>query len=132
MSIAQLEPKKSEFDVNVQVGREVRSWMARRGLRQAWLASVLGLSQSVVSKRLRGVLPFTVAELFEVCAVLDITLAQLLGDEIINEKDPHREGGGLITYTPRDSNPEPTDYESRPRADVIYLWSAISGKVAAS
>lgn len=71
-----------------------RAWIARRGLSQGWLAQVLGLSQSVVSKRLRGVLPFSVPEVMMTATALDLSLAQLLGSKLSNEKDPHPVGEG--------------------------------------
>lgn len=94
---------------NVRVSNEALSWLGRRRITQKVLAKELGMNAMSLSCRMKGKTAWSVAELGSVAALLDITLAQLLGDEIINEKDPHREGGGLTTYTPRDSNPEPTD-----------------------
>lgn len=80
--------------VNMRIAGEVRAWVARRGLTQGWLAEVLGISQSVVSKRLRGVLPFSAAELFIIASALGLSLVELLGDDLVNEKNPHLVGEG--------------------------------------
>ena len=106
---AMVELEFQAEDINIRVSNEVRSWLGRRRITQKVLAKELGMNATSLSYRMKGRTPWSVAELVSVAALLDITLAQLLGDEIINEKDPHREGGGLTTYTPRDSNPEPTD-----------------------
>lgn len=83
----------SELEANLKVSGEVRAWLARRGLRQIWLADTLGLSQSVVSKRLRGLLPFTAPELIKIASSLNISLGELLGG-IVNEKNPQPAAGG--------------------------------------
>ncbi|MYM19704.1 helix-turn-helix domain-containing protein [Brevibacterium sp. 5221] len=110
-------PQLSEQAANLQVSGEIRAWLGRRGLRQAWLADLLGVGQSAVSKRLRGVLPFTVPELFTIAAALDISLGELLGD-VVNEKLPHprTDGGAEVIYqeasngwAPWGSNPRPAD-----------------------
>ncbi|MGZ1492532.1 helix-turn-helix domain-containing protein [Brevibacterium sediminis] len=67
--------------------------MARLEVRQSWLGDVLGLSQSVVSKRLRGLLPFTGPELLLIASAMNISLGELLGG-IVNEKNPHPVDGG--------------------------------------
>lgn len=82
-----------ERTANLKVSSEVRAWLARKGLRQIWLAELLGVGQSAVSKRLRGVLPFTAPELMMIANALDVSLAELLG-ELVNEKNPHPVDGG--------------------------------------
>ncbi|AZL07539.1 helix-turn-helix domain-containing protein [Brevibacterium aurantiacum] len=82
-----------ERTANLKVSSEVRAWLARRGLKQLWLAELLGVGQSAVSKRLRGALPFTAPELMMIANALDISLAELLG-ELVNEKNPHPMDGG--------------------------------------
>ncbi|AZT95297.1 helix-turn-helix domain-containing protein [Brevibacterium aurantiacum] len=85
-----------ERSANLKVSSEVRAWLARRGLRQIWLADLLGVGQSAVSKRLRGALPFTAPELMMIANALEISLAELLG-ELVNEKNPHPMDGGSST-----------------------------------
>lgn len=59
-------------------GRNVRAEMARAGVSQADLAARVGLSQSALSKRLRGVVPFRVDELDAIARVLRVTASDLL------------------------------------------------------
>ncbi|MGO2943989.1 MAG: helix-turn-helix domain-containing protein [Brevibacterium aurantiacum] len=82
-----------ERSANLKVSSEVRAWLARRGFRQVWLSDLLGVGQSAISKRLRGVLPFTAPELMMIANALDVSLAELLGD-LVNEKNPHPMDGG--------------------------------------
>lgn len=52
--------------------------MARRGETQITLAPKLGMSQSALSRRLTDDSVWTVAELVQVCGVLDVPLSALL------------------------------------------------------
>lgn len=79
---------------NERIGAEVRAWMARRELRQIDVAEVLGVAQKNVSRRIRGDIPFRIDELLTLARFMGITLAQLLGEEIVNEKNPHPMGEG--------------------------------------
>ena len=62
-----------------QVAAEVRAYMARRRMTQARLAEVLGLSQSGVSARLAGKVPFRLDELEKVADALGVHPVRLLG-----------------------------------------------------
>lgn len=102
--------------LNGSVAAEVRSWMARRGAKQVDVANALGLSQSGVSHRLRGRVPFTVPELMMVAGLLDVTLADLLGPDILQvRRSPHTElvGAGASGASEKllrlDSNQQPFD-----------------------
>lgn len=79
---------------NESIGLEVRAWMVRKQLKQADIAQLLGFAQKNVSNRLRGQIPFRIDELLAIASYMDITLAQLLGNEIVNEKNPHPPDGG--------------------------------------
>ena len=59
-------------------GANVRAEMARRGLSQAALAQRLNVSQTAISKRLRGETPFDINELTRIAEVLDVPLDTLL------------------------------------------------------
>ena len=83
--------------------------MARKSLKQIWLASVLGISQSGASNRLKGIVPFTVAELLLVAANLDLSLAELLGSELVNAKHPRPEAVEGDLWAPSGSNRRPAD-----------------------
>lgn len=56
----------------------VRAEVARRRVSGAALAESLGLTQTAMSRRLRGVTPFSVDELVKVARVLDMPAAELL------------------------------------------------------
>ena len=61
-----------------QTGRNVRAEMARAGVSQIDLAERVGLSQSGLSKRLRGVVPFDVNELDAIATALGVPVVSLL------------------------------------------------------
>lgn len=54
--------------------------MARRKISQTALAAHLGMTQSAVSRRLTGEVPFDVVELEAAAALLGVSAAQLLLD----------------------------------------------------
>ena len=68
---------------SVQIGANVRAEMARRGLTQTALADRLHISQTQVSARLRGRVPFDVNELTRVAEVLGVSLSTLLPDSTV-------------------------------------------------
>ena len=67
-------------------GANVRAEMARRGVSQTALAQTVGLSQTAISKRLRGATPFDVNELIAVAAALDVPLSALLSG-VVEERE---------------------------------------------
>ena len=90
---------------------EVKAWMARLGYRQVDIANALGVTQTQVSSRLRGQTQFTFEQLIKIAAAMGITLNDLLGEQILNEKHPRPamrdEGGGQLPQL--DSNQQPLD-----------------------
>src|SRR5699024_2514443 len=84
MTIGELQLTENE-----RVGREVAAWMTRYNLRQADIAEILGLLLRYVSKRIRRENPFRTDELLGISRYMGISLSQLLGDGIVNEKNPH-------------------------------------------
>ena len=66
-------------DITSVVTGEIKAEMARRNYRQSDLALALGITQSQVSKRLRGAIPFDVVELDRIAAWLGVPLAVLVG-----------------------------------------------------
>lgn len=68
-----------------QVAAEVRAEMARQNRGQAALASLLGLSQAAVSRRLQGLVEFDVGELLKVADFLGRPPGQFLGREDVKE-----------------------------------------------
>lgn len=62
------------------VADNIRAEMARGRVSQTRLAEVLGLSQTVVSKRLRGVTPWRIDEVSAIAAALGVPFADLVRD----------------------------------------------------
>jgi transcriptional regulator with XRE-family HTH domain len=92
-----------------RVAAEVRAHAARRGLQQQDLAHALGYQQPQISKRLRGLVPFTINEIAALAALLDIQPSDLLPQ----------------SWAPRGSNPEPMGFASpQVSAGVIILPSS--------
>lgn len=56
----------------------VRAEVARQRVPQVRIAGSLGVTQSGVSKRLRGLVPFSIDELHAIACLLDVPLAVLL------------------------------------------------------
>lgn len=60
------------------MGRNVRAEMARADVSQSTLASMIGLSQPAISKRLRGEVPFDINEAHLIAKALSVDVARLL------------------------------------------------------
>lgn len=99
------------IQVNKRVGLEIKSWLARRELRQVDLAQALGLSQGAVSQRLMGRVSFSMEELILVTGLLEVTLADLLGSGLLNAQGPRSapRNEGLSKLPRLDSNQQPFD-----------------------
>lgn len=69
------------LDATRSVAAEVRAALARRGEAQRFVIDVLELSQPSVSRRLRGEVPFDVAELGKLAAALDVPISTFLPAE---------------------------------------------------
>ena len=106
----------AERRADAEVGRHVHMLMWDRQVKQAELATRLGIQQSALSKKLRGHRPWSVDELLTTSRFLNTTVAYLVGE--IDD----------AWCTPRDLNPEPTDSESvvGHLAEVVSIDSALS------
>lgn len=62
------------------IAGEVRAHMARTRTGQAEIAGVLHRTQSWVSRRTNGLMPFTIDELFAVSGVLGVPVRELMGN----------------------------------------------------
>jgi len=96
-------------DADSLCGERVTMVMFRRRLRQSDLAGVLGITQSALSRKLRGDRAWSLQELKVTAGALSVPTAFLLG-----ETDDPGEG-----WAPWDSNPQPAGY--RVRASVTDL-----------
>ena len=101
--------KKSDMDR--KIGLEIKAWLARKELRQADLASALGVNQGQVSQRLLGKISFSVEELMKISGYLDLSLGELIGLNLLNEKgpDPRNENRGPSELLQLDLNQQPFD-----------------------
>lgn len=67
------------------VADNARAEIARRRLRQAVIAERLGMTQQSLSRRLTGVVPFSVDELTALAGLLGVQPAALLDDPTADE-----------------------------------------------
>lgn len=97
--------------VNERTGAEIRAWTARLGYTQGHVAKILGVAQTRVSARLRGKVPFGIDELALIAGDFGISLGELLGSQLINEKSPRPavRDEGLEELPQLDSNQQPLD-----------------------
>ncbi len=65
-----------------QVAATVRAEMARRRVTQTALADVLGMTQTALSRRISGAIPFDVNELHAIAEHLGLPPAALLGQTV--------------------------------------------------
>ena len=65
-------------DFVAAVAAEVRAWAARRGITQSELAEKMGVTQSWVSRRLRGGQVIDVSDLSRFAKALDVPITALL------------------------------------------------------
>ena len=77
------------------VSDEVRAWLGRKRRTQSDLARHMGIAKSAVSVRLNGSREFSISELVEIAAWLDISLADLLGPELLQARRSPR--GDMVT-----------------------------------
>lgn len=63
---------------NDAVAREIREVLVERGRSQSDLASALGWTGNYLSRRLRGAVSFTLADVEQIAAALDVPRGQLL------------------------------------------------------
>lgn len=96
------------------VSNEVRAWLGRRRRTQSDLARHMGIAKSAVSVRLNGSREFSISELVEIAAWFDISLADLLGPELLQARRSPR--GDMVTagaegreWALWGSNPRPMD-----------------------
>ncbi|OZE89945.1 hypothetical protein CH298_13250 [Rhodococcoides fascians] len=96
-----------ERSVNELVGERVHQALWRRKITQTQFGPKLGITQSALSKKMRGERAFGVDELLEISAFLDIPITDLLP----TRKDPHPDGpDGGSTSRLRESNSRPFQY----------------------
>ena len=65
-------------DLGREVGERIHAVMWRQKMSQTRLAPMLGLSQSVLSRKIRGDVPWWLAEVFTAAQVLRVSVGELL------------------------------------------------------
>jgi transcriptional regulator with XRE-family HTH domain len=65
-------------EIDAQVGERIHTIMWRRRMSQAALAESIGITQSTLSKKLRGTVPMSVFELVSISVVLGVPADSLL------------------------------------------------------
>lgn len=83
-----MNSKQKVFSPSQAVAAEVKSWLGRKSMKQSELAKILGISQGSTSEKLRGKIAFSINDLVLISAALEISLADLLGEGILNAKIP--------------------------------------------
>lgn len=73
-----ITPSMTPTTPSEAVAAEIRAELARRRIRQAKLAALLGISQVSVSRRLSGETPFDINELVKVAEFLGIPVSDIL------------------------------------------------------
>ena len=101
MSISNIHTTKAEKGLDFEVSRRVNMLMWERKMTQTALSKKLSVGQSTFSKKVRGDLGWSVADLVAVSAALGTTVAYLVGesDDPSDPKSPRLE-----------SNQRPRDY----------------------
>lgn len=69
----------SHHPLRVTIAEEVRVLMARRRMSAVRLGVEIGRSQSYMSRRLTGDMPFDLDDLEAICAALDVPISSLMG-----------------------------------------------------
>ena len=83
-----METTKNLYTPSLALARQVKAAATRVGLSQYKLAQILGVSPASMSKRLTGQKEFTFSDLLVIAGALDMSLSELLGDDIANTKMP--------------------------------------------
>ncbi|WP_375712232.1 helix-turn-helix domain-containing protein [Propionimicrobium lymphophilum] len=117
MTAQPIDQQKRNFDTNDQLASEVRGVLAKFGLKQKDLATFLGIAQPNISKKLKGITPFTFDELDAMAEWFSTTPQVLMGfaSEPRPQNPAYKEFLAADTarnsdsYTAWDSNPEPID-----------------------
>lgn len=83
--------------------------MARQRMSASKLAPQVGMTQSALSRRLTGDVPFDVDELVAIAVVLDVPPARFFPRGAYESPRPDGPGGGQLPR--QDSNLQPAGYE---------------------
>ena len=107
-TVIQFPESRGNGPLTEVVSGEVRALMGRYGVNQTQLADWLGVNQTAVSARLRGVTEWKVAEIDRIAEGFAVHPAELMGGYATGPH-PSPDGGLPILRARRDSNPKPSD-----------------------
>ncbi|MCU4298035.1 XRE family transcriptional regulator [Brevibacterium permense] len=89
MTISEMDSQMTTHDTPAtDAAMEVKLWTVRKRVTQKRLSGLLGLPQSSVSARLNGKKPFSIDELYKIAGLMELSLGELLGERLVNEKNP--------------------------------------------
>lgn len=124
-----ITPIQQPTDIGAVVAAELRVLMARYHVTQAALADLIGVSQSQMSKRMKGKIPIDIFELEKLADFFEVSVADLVGGQQKPRPDGGPDGGSRVVQMERarrDSNSQPSDPKvggsaSRPAPTTIPL-----------
>jgi len=111
-TVIQFPSSDDDRPLTERVSAEVRSLMGRHQVSQERLAQWLGLNQTAISARLRGVTEWKVKEIERIAEGFDVHPAALMGGYVDDPRPAGPDGGIPILWAPGGSNPEPAAWVS--------------------
>jgi transcriptional regulator with XRE-family HTH domain len=98
--------------MNERLAQELNALRGRYNMSQTQLGAVIGVTQSQMSKRLKGGVPFTLDEVETLASYFGMTPMQLLG-----EAETPRPGGGSPSLVPAGGSS--TDTHQYPQVTLL-------------
>lgn len=92
------KPGGTGGNLTEQVAAEVRALMGRYAVTQMQLVDVLGVSQTGVSKRLRGITPFDVNEIGKLADFFGVDPEELVGGTRVGPRPGGPDGGQSVRH----------------------------------
>jgi transcriptional regulator with XRE-family HTH domain len=115
MAVISLPSAREQERLTERVAAEVRALMGRYNVTQVQLTQVLGVSQTGVSKRLRGKTPFDVNEIGILADFFNVDPSELVGGTRLGPRPGGPDGGQRVTTGQRGVRPT-TDTRRYPYA----------------
>lgn len=84
-----VEERRDPLALRRAIGHRIRTWRQRRGVSQAGLARLVGVTQSSLSNYENGKRDVSVYILLEIARVLDVDLEELTGMERARRRRDH-------------------------------------------
>lgn len=116
-SISPIQP----LSIDQIVGERVHRVLWLRKISQSEFAPKLGLSQSGLSRKLRGDRAFGIDELLTIADLLGVDVSDLLPKKVYDDETPPDSPDGVGVSRLGESNPRPFHYKDRLRATVQPL-----------